>query len=93
MQRKFLESLPDDPVKTITYCVYMSRIQKRINKELEMLKWLTVNRPDIFLLETTKINDTTGKIVSHNRMKTLLLCLKHLHPHCDVELTKREDSS
>jgi hypothetical protein len=86
--RKWLQKLPEEPVNNVKYVVYMKRIQRRITRELDDLLWLCINRPDIMLLETTEINDTTGKIVSQKRMKTLLLCLKNLYPHCEVELVK-----
>ena len=62
--RKWLESLPEKPVKDIKYCVYINRIQKRIDEELNNLLWLCVNHPELVIDEETEINDLTGKIVS-----------------------------
>ena len=84
--KKWLESLPENPPKTIKYCVYMNRIQKRISRELDMLLWLSINHPEVFLDEEREYKDETGRIMSHRRLKKLLLALKALNPHCNVEL-------
>jgi hypothetical protein len=84
--RKWLESLPDTPDKDVKYCVYMNRMQKRIEKELCNLLWLCKIHPEIFIDEDSEINDMTGKIVSHRRLKSLILCLKAINPTMDVEL-------
>jgi len=86
---EWLDSLPEDVEKGVKYCVYMNRIQKRVDKELNKLFWLCKNHPEIFLDEETEINDLTGKIVSHRRLKKLILCLKNLNPEMDVELVLR----
>lgn len=84
--KKWLESLPENPPKTIKYCVYMNRIQKRISRELDMLLWLAIHKPEVFLDEEREYKDETGRIMSHRRLKKLLLALKALNPKCNVEL-------
>lgn len=84
--KKYLESLPEKPKKTIKHCVYINRIQKRIERELTMLLWLSVYHPDIFLDEEKEWKNSTGKITSHRRLKKLLLSLKALNPNIAVEL-------
>lgn len=66
--------------------VYMNRIQHKIDKELDGLFWLCENYPEIFLDEETEMNDLTGKIVSHRRLKKLLTCVNNLNPNCNVVL-------
>lgn len=84
--RKWLEGQPPEPEKEVKYCVYLNRIQKRIDKELDNLLWLCVNHPEIFIDEETEINDNTGKIVSHRRLRKLMLCVNNLNPNMDVAL-------
>ena len=84
--KKWLEGLPQEPDRDVKYCVYLNRIQKRVDLELYNLLWLCANHPEIFLDRETEINDLTGKIVSHRRLKKLLVCIKKLNPTCDVEL-------
>jgi hypothetical protein len=84
--KEWLNTLPEIPNKDVKYCVYNNRIQKRIEKELDQLLWLCIKHPEIFLDEDSEINDMTGKIVSHRRLKKLILCLKNLNPTMDVEL-------
>lgn len=64
--------------------VYVWRIQDRIERELDMLLWLAVNRPDIFLM------DDKESAKSNERLKKLLLVVKVLNSNCEVELTKTE---
>ena len=87
--KKWLENLPEKPQKTIKYCVYVNRLQKRIDRELDMLLWLSIHHPDIFLDEENEWIEDTGKIKSHRRLKKLLLSLKALNPKIDVELVLR----
>jgi hypothetical protein len=84
--KKWLESLPPNPQKEVKYCVYVNRIQKRIDKELDNLSWLCVHHPEIFIDEETEINDNTGKIVSHRRLRKLMICVNNLNPNMDVVL-------
>jgi len=83
---EWLKSLPDEPVKDVKFCVYMNRIQKRINRELENFLWVCMNFPELFLDEEIEINDLSGKIVSHRRFRKLLVCVKKLNPEMDLEL-------
>jgi len=87
--KKWLESLPENPPRTIKYCVYMNRIQQRISRELDNLLWLCIHHPEIFLDEEREHKDETGKIMSHRRLKKLLLCIKALNPKMEVELVLR----
>jgi len=84
--KKWLESLPPEPAKEVKYCVYLNRIQKRIDKELDNLLWLCVHHPEIFIDEEFEINDNTGKIVSHRRLRKLMVCLNNLNPNMNVSL-------
>lgn len=84
--RKWLDGLPSEPVKDIKYCVYINRVQKRIDKELDNLLWLCVNHPEIFIDQETEVNDLTGKIVSHRRLRKLMLCINNLNPNMNVAL-------
>jgi len=84
--RKYLESIKDNPEKTVKHCVYINRMQKRITRELDQLFWLCRNHPDIFLDEEREYRSDSGKIMSHRRLKKLLLCLKLLNPKMEVEL-------
>lgn len=83
---EWLKSLPDEPVKDVKFCVYMNRIQKRIDRELENFLWICMNFPEIFLDEEVEVNDLSGKIVSHRRFRKLLVCVKKLNPEMDLEL-------
>ena len=84
--RRYLDSCEPKPKKTVKHCVYNNRMQKRIDRELDMLFWLCKNHPDVFLDEVTEYKESSGKIMSHRRLKKLLLCLKMLNPNADVEL-------
>jgi hypothetical protein len=84
--KKWLEGLPSQPIKDIKYCVYINRVQKRIDKELNNLLWLCIQHPEIFIDEETEVNDLTGKIVSHRRLRKLMLCINNLNPNMNVAL-------
>jgi hypothetical protein len=88
--REWLNSLPENPAKDTKYCVYMNRIQKRIDEELENLLWLCIKHSDIFIDEEKEINDLTGKIVSHRRLRKLLICVNNLNPNMNVELVLKK---
>jgi len=80
--------------KTVQYCVYMNRIQKRIEEELRTALWLAVNRPDILLGKSVSINaygheTKWTKDRSRERLKTLLLIIKALSKGAYVELVKK----
>jgi hypothetical protein len=86
--RKFLEDaeLHPEKMKQIKYCVYMNRIQKRIEKEMDSTLWLAIHYPKILLDEEKEYVDSTGKIVCHRRLKKLLLVVKAVNPKMEVEL-------
>jgi len=88
--RKWLESASKERPTGIKYCVYMNRIQKRIDRELDALLWLAINYPQVFLDEEREWSADSGKIMSHRRLKKLLLSLKNLNPKCDVELVLKK---
>ena len=76
------------------HAVYMSRIQKRIDKELNALTWLAQTYPQIFLDEEKEMRDTTGKITPHRRLKAILKILMALNPKMEVEMVlKRLDAA
>ncbi len=60
------------------YSTYMRRIQKRIEKELDMLLWLAVHKPEVLKGKDQK--------VENERLKKLLLTLKAVNPKCEAEL-------
>lgn len=85
--REYLECLGDKtPEKTVKHCVYINRMQKRITRELNQLFWLCRSHPELFLDEDREFREESGKIMSHRRLKKLLICVKMLNPNCDVEL-------
>jgi hypothetical protein len=88
--KKYLEKLPEKPKKTIKHCVYMNRIQKRIERELDMLLWLAIHYPEVFLDEEREWKEESGKIMSHRRLKKLLLVVKALNPKMEVELVLKQ---
>lgn len=89
--KKWLQNDKTEKSKhTVFYCVYMRRIQKRIARELDMLLWLAVHHPNVFLNKSEVINDfghaTHKRDESKKRLKKLLLTVKVLNPNCNVEL-------
>lgn len=87
--RKYLESLSskieDKEPSHLEYMkelVYLNRINRRIDRELDNLLWLCRNHPDIFLHGQKEDSPNM-------RLKKLLLCIKALNPRCDVELVLR----
>jgi hypothetical protein len=85
MQEYLMKVNPEDK-KSIKHCVYMNRIQKRINRELDMMLWLAIHHPKLFLDEEKEWKSHAGKVQSHRRLKRLLLTIKALNPKMDVEL-------
>jgi len=86
--RRYLEKMAQQPkdkklseMEKVRRAVYLTRIEKRINRELENLYWLCKNYPDVFLYS---YRNQTGK--QHERLKKLLLCIKALNPKCDIFL-------
>lgn len=87
--KEYLESLPKNHKeikRTVKHCVYINRMEKRIEREMKMLLWLAINFPEILLDREREFSDDTGKIMSHRRLKTLLLVVKALNPKIEVEL-------
>lgn len=86
--KKFLEEVEKNPQlkQEIKHSVYMNRIQKRIEKEMDNMLWLAVNYPKILLDDEKEYKDETGKIVCHRRLKKLLLTIKAVNPKMEVEL-------
>jgi hypothetical protein len=89
--QKFLEEIEKNPqlMKQIKTCVYMNRIQKRLERELDSTLWLAVHYPKVLLDEEKEYQDASGKIVCHRRLKKLLLIVKALNPKMEVELVLR----
>lgn len=89
-QKEWLEALkmsPTPPKHDAEYCVYMSRIQKRIERELESLEWLSKNFPQLFLDEKIFI-DSEGKFQPHKRFMTLLQIIMNLNPKLKIIFEK-----
>jgi hypothetical protein len=86
--KKFLEQVAQNPqMKTSVKCsVYMNRMQKRIERELNMMLWLSIHYPKILLDEEKEYRDENGKIICHRRLKKILLTVKALNPKMEVEL-------
>jgi len=87
--KKWLENHPTDSKKSVKDSVYINRINKRIDRELDNLLWLAMHHPQIFLDEETEFSDTSGKIVSHRRLKKILLVINNLNPKLEVELVRQ----
>ena len=97
--KKFLEDLEERREKglrirkTIKYCVYMRRIQNRIDHELDQLLWLCKNRPDIF---HGRYYNEYGHLMSsskpkNERLKKLLQILKVLDFNARLILREEEE--
>jgi len=89
-QKEWLLSLPDNPADyPKEYKLYMERIQKQINKNIELSLWLAKNRPDVFL------NQVVGMVrmdqPQHQRFQQLLMLVQILKPNLKVyvELAKQ----
>lgn len=70
----------------IKHCVYMNRMQKKINKELKSMLWFAIHYPNLFLQENKKTKNAQGKIEANWRLKQLILTIKALKPNMDVTL-------
>lgn len=88
--RIYIEKDYNEASKDSKSFVYMNRIQHKIDKELDGLEWICKNAPEIFLNEEVEMNDLTGKIVSHRRLKKLMTCLHYLNPNCNVALVLKK---
>lgn len=85
---EFLKRAEKDPQlkKEPKYAVYLNRIQKKIDKDMDNMMVLAKYFPDLLLDEEREWKDETGKIISHRRLKKLLLTIKLLNPKMEVEL-------
>lgn len=85
---KFLKEAELHPElkRTGKYSVYLNRIQKQIDKNLNNTVEIAKLFPNILLDEEREYRDETGKIVSHRRLKKLLLVVKLVNPKMEVEL-------
>lgn len=79
------EELTDAKSK-IKHCVYMNRMQKRIDRELDMMLWLAIHYPQTFLDEAKEHKDSNGKVQANRRLKNLILTIKAVKPKMDVVL-------
>jgi len=84
--RRWLEGLQSSQSKDkksdreyVKELVYLNRIQKRIDRELDNFFWLCKNCPEIFLYSYKEEKQ-------HQRLKKILLCIKALNPKCEIEL-------
>jgi len=88
--KKWLETLKGRPIKkSPKYYVYIGRIQRRIDRELDNLLWLAQNFPEVFLDEEHQYYDESGKIVPHRRLKKLIRVLLYLYPTAEIEFVLR----
>lgn len=93
LETEYLELLKK-PKRTVKLCVYLNRIQKRIEREFEYMLWLSINRPDILLNMQTTFNEyghiRHSRDQSYERMKMLMLTLKALmkKENVNVELVR-----
>ena len=85
---EFLRAAEKDPQlkKTPKYSVYLNRIQKKIDIDMDSMMILAKLFPDLLLDEEREWRDETGKIISHRRLKKLLMTIKLLNPKMEVEL-------
>ena len=85
-QRQFLEGKSPTKCrdKHIKYLIYLNRIQKRIEQELDNLLFLCINNPEIFLClpnlnvwghEHDNKNRIFNKAHGKKRLKILLRCI------------------
>jgi len=92
LMKKWLEELPDNldnmtEEQKSVYTLYMNRIQKRLDIQLELTLWLAKNRPDILLGHPPRIIPRQDKPY-HKRIQQLLLIIEILvQPHKKVWLT------
>lgn len=82
----YMQRMSAGKKKTIKDCVYLNRIHKRIDRELNKAFWLARHYPEILVDREREYSDDTGTITSHRRLKTLLLIVKLLNPKIEVEL-------
>jgi hypothetical protein len=82
---EYAETHPEEKRKP-KYAVYLNRIQKKIDRDLDSMLKLACTNPKILLDEEREVKDDTGRIQSHRRLKKLLLTVKALNPKMEVEL-------
>jgi len=80
-----------EPKKPKEFKLYHDRIQKQINKNIEMALWLAKTRPDVFLnavIGTMRMDEP-----HHKRFQDLLLIVQILKPELNIyaELKQRAD--
>jgi len=75
-----------DSKSKIKHCVYMNRMQKRIDRELQMMLWLAIHYPQTFLDEEKEYRNSEGKIEQNRRLKSIILTIKALKPKMNVML-------
>jgi len=89
--KRYLEKMDEEKSKKLNQmeiikrAVYLERIQKRLDRELDNLYWLCKNHPQVFLGSYRQ----KGEENSHKRLKKILLCVKALNPKMEVELVLR----
>ena len=73
----------DDPHK---YSVYRKRIRDGIDKQLEMIRWISINCPDILTDEEFEIQ-LYGSL-RHRRLRTIMEILDNITPEANPVLMK-----
>lgn len=68
------------------YSVYMNRIRKDIDKELERIKWIAVNAQHVMTDEEWEIQQLGS--VKHRRLIRCLEIVKAIQPEADPVLVK-----
>jgi hypothetical protein len=71
--------------KYTQHLLYMKRLQKRLERELNMLLWLAVNHPDIFLYKEQN-HYRKSSFDGKERIRKIMLTVKALIGTKDVEL-------
>jgi hypothetical protein len=80
MHKKSIEHFMTLESHSQIWLVYRKRLDKYIDGNLDMLYWLAINKPDVFL---------NVENLGNKRMKQLLLIIKALmKDNIDVELIK-----
>lgn len=85
-QREWLQKIVAGEPKPKYYGLYMNRVQKQIDKNINNVLWLAKHRPDILLDE-----GGFGDKPRHQRLQALMLIIKILKPHYNVILEMAKD--
>jgi len=85
MKRWLSTLIGRDIKKDAKYYIYMSRIQRRIDRELDNLLWLAKHYPEVFLDKEHQYYDEYGQITPHRRLKKLIRILLDLYPTAEIE--------